>query len=94
MPQRLGFTPSTLPAGQHVLAVCQVCGGHRYPSRALMLEKAGDVPLSVIETRLRCIERKTPRGPACGGRMTIELRRNGFNDTEAKGGWPVLPKMP
>ena len=87
MPNRPGFTPSILPEGAYVIATCEVCGGHRYPSRALMLEKAGDVPLSVIEGRLRCIERKTPRGPACGGRMTISLASVESKDTKAKGGW-------
>jgi len=88
------FTPSSLPAGQYVVATCQVCGGHRYPTSALMLEKAGDVPLDVIERRLRCIERATPQGPACGGRMKIELASVEIKDTEAKGGWPVLPTLP
>lgn len=90
----LMFTPSTLPEGQYVVATCQVCGGHRYPSRALMLEKAGDIPLDRIAPRLRCIERKTPRGPACGGRMTIHLAAVAMSETEAKGGWPTLPGLP
>lgn len=90
------FTPSTLPAGSYVIATCQRpgCGGHRYPSRELMLEKAGDVPLARIEARLRCFERREPRGPACGGRMTIDLAGVGRSDTEAKGGWPMLPGLP
>lgn len=90
----MAYTPSTLPEGCYVVASCQVCGGHRYPSRALMLEKAGDLPLDQIAGRLRCIVRKTPRGPACGGRMTIDLRRVAAKDTEAKGGWPTLPGLP
>lgn len=93
---RVGFTPSTLPAGSYVIATCQRpgCGGHRYPSRALMIEKAGDVPLDRIEGLLRCLERREPRGRACGGRMAIELARIGHSDTEAKGGWPTLPGLP
>lgn len=59
-----------------------------------MIEKAGDVPLERIEGRLRCIERQTPRGPACGGRMTIALASVGHSETEAKGGWPTLPGLP
>lgn len=84
------FTPSTLPEGSYVVASCTApgCGGHRYPSRALMLEKAGDIPLDQIAHRLRCIERKTPRGPACGGRMIIDLAAVEKSATEAKGGWP------
>lgn len=83
------FTPSTMPADSYVLATCTVCQGHRYPSRALMLEKAGDLPLDQIAARLRCIE------PGCGQiGMTIELRRVERRDTEAKGGWPTLPGLP
>lgn len=69
------FTPSTIPAGAYATAVCSRCGEHRYVTRALMIEKAGDVPLSRIEPRLRCIARpqSNKRGPACGGRMTLGL---------------------
>lgn len=90
------FTPSTMPPGSYVIATCQRpgCGGHRYPSRELMLEKAGDLPLARIESRLRCLERQQPRGPACGGRMRIELASAGRGDPEAKGGWPTLPGLP
>jgi hypothetical protein len=88
------MTPSTLPAGGYVVATCRTCGGHRYPARALMIEKAGDIPLDRIEGRLRCIERLRPRGPACGGRMTISLASVGHSETEAKGGWPTLPGLP
>jgi hypothetical protein len=91
---RVGFTPSTLPAGSYVIATCKTCGAHRYPSRALMIEKAGDVSLERIESRLRCLRRREPRGPACGGRMTVELASVGHRDTEAKGGWPTLPGLP
>lgn len=96
MPRPSGFTPSTLPANSYVVATCQRpgCRGHRYPSRALMIEKAGDIPLDRIETRLRCIERKTPRGPACEGRMTIELASVDMIEPEAKGGWVNLPRLP
>lgn len=83
------FTPSTLPEGSYAVATCQVCGGHRYPSRALMLEKTGDLPLNQIAGRLRCIE------PGCGNiGMSVELRRVEAKDTEAKGGWPTLPGLP
>lgn len=89
------MTPSTLPAGSYVVATCAACGGHRYVTRALMLEKAGDIPIDRIAARLRCIERRgDKRGPACGGRMTTELARAGHPDTEAKGGWPTLPGLP
>lgn len=69
------FTPSTIPAGAYATAVCQVCGEHRYVTRALMIEKAGDVPLDRIEPRLRCVARPPldKRGPACGGRMTLTI---------------------
>lgn len=69
------FTPSTIPAGAYATAVCCLCGEHRYVTRALMIEKAGDVPLDRIEPRLRCIARlrSNKRGPACGGRMTLTI---------------------
>lgn len=90
MPPRPGFTPSTLPAGSHVVATCQVCGGHRYVSRALMLEKAGDIPLEQIAPRLRCIARNGDRrGPACGGRMTIRLEAVASRPPEANAA--ILP---
>lgn len=88
------MTPSTIPADGYVVATCRTCGGHRYPSRALMIEKAGDIPLDKIEGRLRCIERQSPRGPACGGRMTIALARVAASEPEAKGGWAQLPLLP
>ncbi len=46
----------------------------RYVTRAMMLERAGDVPFKRIENRLRCIARVTDKsGRACGGRMSLEL---------------------
>ena len=90
----MAFTPSTLPADGYVVATCRRCGGHRYPSRALMIEKAGDIALDRIEDRLRCIDRQSPRGPACGGKMTIELASVAAPEPEAKGGWTQLPMLP
>lgn len=68
-------TPSQIPPGQYATAVCRTCGEHRYLTRALMIEKAGDIPLDRIEPRLRCIARpgNDKRGAACGGRMTLGL---------------------
>lgn len=89
------MTPSTLPAGNYVVAICAACGGHRYITRALMLEKAGNIPIDRIAPRLRCIERRDNKhGAACGGRMSIELAAAGANSPEAKGGWPTLPALP
>lgn len=74
MPDPFPWTPSTLPEGSYVYAVCNACKGVRYITRAMMLEKAGDVPFKRIERRLRCIARpENKRGSACGGRMTLEL---------------------
>ena len=69
------LTPSQIPAGQYATAVCKACGEHRYETRALMLERAGDIPLDRIEPRLRCIARPlaNKRRAACGGRMTLGL---------------------
>ena len=68
------WTPSSLPRGSYIYGVCQACRGVRYVTRAMMLERAGDVPFKRIENRLRCIARVTDkRGPACGGRMILEL---------------------
>ena len=68
------WTPSNLPQGSYIYGVCQACRGVRYVTRAMMLERAGDVPFTRIESRLRCIARVTDkRGPACGGRMNLEL---------------------
>jgi hypothetical protein len=68
------WTPSSLPEGSYVYGVCQACRGVRYVTRAMMLERAGDVPFKRIENRLRCIARRGDRrGPACGGRMDLEL---------------------
>lgn len=89
MPSRFGFTPSTIPSDSYVVATCAACGGHRYVTRALMLEKAGDIPLDRIASRLRCIERRgDKRGPACGGRMSIELVAVGARPPEANAAWP------
>ncbi len=68
------WTPSTLPEGSYVYGVCRQCRGIRYVTRAMMLSKAGDVPFKRIEGRLRCVARPgDKRGPACGGRMELEL---------------------
>lgn len=68
------WTPSNLPEGHYIRGVCQTCRDVRYVTRAMMLERVGDVPFSRIEGRLRCIARPNDkRGPACGGRMTLEL---------------------
>ncbi|MDQ7813878.1 hypothetical protein [Brevundimonas sp.] len=76
MTERFRIRPSEIPDGHYIVAVCQACHEHRYITRALMLEKAGDVPLSRIEPRLRCIARPRAdkRGQACGGRMVMEWR--------------------
>ena len=74
MPESFPWTPSTLPKGSYIYGVCQACGDVRYVTRAMMLERAGDVPFKRTENRLRCIARVTDkRGPACGGRMDLEL---------------------
>jgi hypothetical protein len=68
------WTPSSLPRGSYVYGVCRACKGERYVTRAMMLARAGDVPFKRIENRLRCIARVADkRGPACGGRMDLEL---------------------
>lgn len=89
-------TPSRIPPGQYVTALCKVCGEHRYLTRALMIEKAGDIPLERIEPRLRCIARtrRDKRGAACGGRMTLGLDGPIRNAPEARGGWAKLPRLP
>lgn len=88
-------TPSGIPPGQYVTAVCKVCGEHRYLTRAQMIERAGDVPLDRIEPRLRCIARprSDKRGAACGGRMTLGLDGPIVTAPEAKGGWPTLRRI-
>ena len=73
MPDAFPWTPSSLPEGSYIYGVCQTCRGLRYVTRAMMLG-VGDVPFMRIENRLRCIARPgDKRGPACGGRMTLEL---------------------
>lgn len=68
------WTPSSLPRGSYIYGVCRTCGGVRYVTRAMMLARAGDIPFKRIENRLRCITRRgDKRGPACGGRMLLEL---------------------
>ena len=68
------WTPSNLPVGSYVYGVCQTCRERRYVTRAMMLERAGDVPFKRVEARLRCIARpRDKRGPACSGRMVLEL---------------------
>ena len=74
MAERLSLTSAQLAEDQHVAAVCQVCGGARYPGRALMIERAGDIPLARIEPCLRCVAlHRNKRGPACSGSMAFEL---------------------
>ena len=74
MPDAFPWTPSNLPEGSYIYGVCQVCRDVRYVTRAMVLEKAGNVPFKRIEDRLRCIARSgDKRGPACGGRMTLAL---------------------
>ena len=77
MSARFQITPSQIPEGSYIVAVCKVCGSPRYMTRALMIEKAGDIPLWKIEPRVRCIERPrlNKRGPACGGSMEFEWGR-------------------
>lgn len=68
------WTPSTLPEGSYVYDLCRQCRGVRYITRAMMLDRVGDVPFKLIEGRLRCIPRPDDkRGPACGGGMDLEL---------------------
>lgn len=68
------WTPSNLPKGSYIYGVCRACGDVRYVTRAMMLARAGDVPFKRIEGRLRCVARADDkRGPACGGRMNLEL---------------------
>lgn len=90
------LTPSQIPEGQYATATCTVCGEYRYLTRALMLEKAGDVALEKIEPRLRCIARpqSNKRGPACGGRMTLALSGPIARPPEANAEYPVLPGLP
>ncbi len=73
MAETFPWTPSTLPQGSYVYAMCQRCSGVRYITRAMMLERVGDVPFKGIDGRLRCIGRREPRGRACGGEMTLAL---------------------
>lgn len=86
------LTPSQIPPGQYVTALCKVCGEHRYLTRALMIEKAGDIPLDRIEPRLRCIARprSNKRGPACGGKMTLGLDGPITRPPEANAAYPMF----
>lgn len=89
------WTPSTLPEGSYVYAVCKTCREVRYITRAMVLARAGDVPFKSIETRLRCVARPEDKhGPACGGAMALELASAPHGETEVKGGWPTLPGLP
>lgn len=73
----------------------RLAGGVRYITRAMVLERAGDVPFKRIETRLRCVARPgNKHGPACGGAMEFGLASTLHGETEAKGGWPTLPGLP
>ena len=73
MTQPLGFKPSEMGEGWYIRADCQTCRESRYLGRQMMIAKAGDVPVRLIEPRLRCVARplSNKRGPACGGRMTM-----------------------
>lgn len=74
MSEPFSWSPSTLPEGSYIYGVCRQCRGVRYVTRAMMLEKAGDLTFKRIESRLRCIARPgDKRGEACGGRMDLEL---------------------
>jgi hypothetical protein len=73
MAEPFSWKPSELPEGQYVYGVCQKCGDVRYVTRAMMLEKVGDLPFNRIAGRLRCIGRQEPRGPRCGGPMELAL---------------------
>lgn len=73
MVESFHWTPSGISEGQYIYGVCERCGDARYVTRAMMLEKAGDVPFNRIAGRPRCIGRPEPRGPRCGGRMEPPL---------------------
>ena len=74
MAETFPWTPSDLREGSYVYGVCRACRDVRYVTRAMMLERAGDIPFKRIENRLRCIARTDDkRGRACGGRMELEL---------------------
>lgn len=74
MSESFPWTPSNLPEGSYIYGVCRACRDVRYVTRAMMLERAGNVAFKRIESRLRCIARVgDKRGPACGGRMDLEL---------------------
>lgn len=74
MSEPFPWTPSNLPDGSYIYGVCRACRDVRYVTRAMMLERAGDVAFKQIENHLRCIARRgDKRGPACGGRMDLEL---------------------
>lgn len=90
MTRKFGFKPSTIPDGQYAVGICLRCRNARYLTRALMLEKAGDIPLDRIEPRLRCVARPVSdkRGPACGGRMTLGLDGPILNSPEANAAYP------
>jgi hypothetical protein len=96
MSDRFALTPSQIPEGHYIVATCQRpgCGGRRYVTRALMLEKAGDIPLNLIERRVRCVERPraNKRGPACGGPMEFEWGRGPAEKVQTVGRYPVLTK--
>lgn len=95
MPDAFPWTPSTLPEGSYVYAVCKTCREVRYITRAMVLERAGDVPFKRVEARLRCVARPgNKRAPACGGPMALELASALHGETEAKGGWPTLHRLP
>lgn len=84
MTHPFSWKPSEIPEGSSVMAVCvrPDCGGHRYLPRSYLIEKAGNVPLSHIEKRLRCVERPrlNRRGPACRGNMTLQWVPTPVND--------------
>lgn len=85
MDSRLAFTIEEVDPVLHVMAVCRVCLSTRYLTRPLLAEMAPDQALARVEQRVRCIDRKTPRGAACGGPMTIEFYRMASDQVEARG---------
>lgn len=85
MPQPLAFTIDDLSPDAHVMAVCVRCQSVRYLTRPLLAEMAPGQTLARIEQRVRCIARREPRWPACGGRMELEFYGRAPESVEARG---------
>lgn len=83
MGDRLAFTIEAVDADLHVMAVCRRCLSTRYLTRPLLAEMAPGQILARIEQRVRCIARREPRGPACGGSMDLEFYRQPAGSVEA-----------